>query len=173
MKVRDLVAALQKADPNLDVCLFADDDVQAVNDVGVWSGAYHRPMGAKMALERVQGTYVGLGNPGDFDTLASDTVCHSIQVLTDSVTTNTVKFQVEINGGPTQVIEVKTGIYELAAMTALATLDYAKRDDPDDDSDVVKIWVEKLLPDYGPSFFSYSAGGRGIAHMIGNDPRKW
>lgn len=40
----------------------------------------------------------------------------------------TVKFHVEINGGPTQPLEVKTGLYELAAMAALALLDYAKHD---------------------------------------------
>jgi hypothetical protein len=78
------------------------------------------------------------------------------------------RFLVEINGGPTQPLEVKTGLYELAAMAALATLDYDKRDD----FDVVKIWSPNLLPEYGPYFYTYGNAG-GIGELVGNDSRKW
>lgn len=66
-------------------------------------------------------------------------------------------FKVQINGGPVQEITTKTGIYVLAAMAALAMLDY----DENEDYDVVKIWVEHLLPDYGPYFYAYDG------HQIG------
>jgi hypothetical protein len=84
MKVRDLLVALQNADPDLDVCQFADDQVISVDDVGVWLGEYKRPMGMKLIFERVTGTYVGLGNPGDHDTLSKHSVCSPIQDLTTS-----------------------------------------------------------------------------------------
>lgn len=79
-----------------------------------------------------------------------------------------VKFYIEINGGPTQTLEVKTGLYELAAMAALALLDYDSRDG----FDVVKIWDPNLLPDYGPYFYTYGNPG-GIGQLVGNDARKW
>lgn len=78
------------------------------------------------------------------------------------------QFLVQINGGPTHPLEVRTGLHELAAMAALATLDY----DKDDDFDVVKIWSPNLLPDYGPYFYTYSNRG-GIGELVGNDARKW
>lgn len=67
-------------------------------------------------------------------------------------------FHVEINNGPTQTIEVRTGKYNLAAMAALALLDY----DDERDFDVVKIWVQDLLPHYGPYYYGWDG------HQIGN-----
>lgn len=62
-------------------------------------------------------------------------------------------FSVRINGGPVQEVSIKSGLYYLAVATALATLDY-----PDfDQDDFIEIWVENLLPDYGPYFYSFDS----------------
>ena len=81
--------------------------------------------------------------------------------------TKTSMFHVEINRGPTQIIETRTGLYELAAMAALATLNFK----PSEGLDIVKIWVPDLLPDYGPYFYTWSH--RGISQLVGDDGRKW
>ena len=81
--------------------------------------------------------------------------------------TKTSMFHVEINRGPTQIIETRTGLYELAAMAALATLNFK----PSEGLDIVKIWVPDLLPDYGPYFYTWSH--RGIGQLVGDDGRKW
>ena len=44
-------------------------------------------------------------------------------------------------------------------MASLALLEY---EEEDEDYDVVKIWCENLLPDYGPYFYSFS--GYQIGH---------
>lgn len=66
-------------------------------------------------------------------------------------------FKVEINNGPTQEISVRTGIYKLAAMASLAMLEY----DDERDFDVVKIWCDDLVPEYGPYFYAWDG------HQIG------
>ncbi|MDO8729527.1 MAG: hypothetical protein Q7K26_06660 [bacterium] len=81
MKVHEILEALKNADPNMDVCLFADDSVFSVEDVNVWSGEYRRPFGAKVIFESINGTYVGLGNPGNYDSLCQDSVCHHVKDL--------------------------------------------------------------------------------------------
>lgn len=63
--------------------------------------------------------------------------------------TDTTTFKVQINGGHEQSLVVKTGQYTLAAIAALALLDYEQADD----YDVVKIWVPDLIDaGYGPYF---------------------
>lgn len=74
-------------------------------------------------------------------------------------------FHVEINGGSEQVITTKTSEYALAALASLAQLDYKKHTD----YDVVKIWVPKLVPEYGPYFYAWDG------HQMGfpEESRKW
>jgi hypothetical protein len=71
------------------------------------------------------------------------------------------KFSVEINKGPTQTIETRTGLYYLAAAAALAQLEYYATEEG---ADIVKIWVPDLLPDYGPYFYAWD--GHKIFNMI-------
>lgn len=75
------------------------------------------------------------------------------------------KFHVQINGGPEQTLEVKTGKYGLAAIASLALLDYVAHDD----YDVVKIWIPELVEEYGPYFYAWNGFGVGHPH----DSRKW
>lgn len=66
-------------------------------------------------------------------------------------------WKVQINGGPVQDLETKTTQYGIAAFAALALLDY--EDHPD--YNVIKIWVQDLLPQYGPYFYAFDG------HMTG------
>lgn len=75
-----------------------------------------------------------------------------------------MRFFVEINRGPTQVLTTKTGLYELAAAAALAMLDYQ----PTNDIEVVKIWNPELLPDYGPYFY-YWKMSQGFCYVLGKE----
>jgi hypothetical protein len=70
MKVRELIAALSKADPEADVCYFSDDrsGAQSLEYVAVWRGAYDRTMQSNaLRSEQVEASFVGLLNPGDFE----------------------------------------------------------------------------------------------------------
>lgn len=69
------------------------------------------------------------------------------------------KFHVQINKGPTQTIETRTGQYGLASLAALANLEY----EHSNECDFVKIWVPELLPDYGPYFYAFDGFRFGIA----------
>ncbi len=66
-------------------------------------------------------------------------------------------FHVEINKGPEQIIQVKTSQYGLAALAALAMLDYIEAQE----WNIVKIWVPELMPDYGPYFYAFDG------HVVG------
>ena len=69
------------------------------------------------------------------------------------------KFQIEINGGKTQEIETTTGQYNLAAIAALALCEY----DHNEEYDVVKIWVPKLVEGgYGPYFYAFDGQNIGL-----------
>lgn len=72
-----------------------------------------------------------------------------------------IKFSVQINRGPTQTIETRSGLYVLAAGAALAMLEYEPLEEG---ADIVKIWVPDLLPDYGPMFFAFHEGR--IFHLV-------
>lgn len=64
-------------------------------------------------------------------------------------------FHVEINGGPEQTIETRSGQYVLAAMAALAQLEY-KEERPDGKPGAfIKIWVPNLVPQYGPYYYEW------------------
>jgi hypothetical protein len=78
-------------------------------------------------------------------------------------------WHVQINGGPEQTFVTKTGIYQLAVVTAIAVCDY----EPHDDYDVVKIWVPELLPDYGPYFYGVESKHDGYVVGQPHDNRKW
>ena len=78
MKVKELIAVLQKADPEMDVCNFSDFSVRSLEDVGIYNGEYKAPLGLKLIMEQKKCEYVGLGNPGDFEGLD----IHSIKDLT-------------------------------------------------------------------------------------------
>lgn len=75
-------------------------------------------------------------------------------------------FHVEINKGPVQIFETKTGQYTLAALASLAMLDFEAHPD----YEVVKIWVPDLVEGgYGPYFIAWDG------HRVGfpDDDRKW
>lgn len=74
--------------------------------------------------------------------------------------TNQSKFHVEINNGPTFVLEVATTTpYYLAAQIALTRFKHVKSSDG---ADVAKIWIPDLVvgsdtcPGYGPYFYTYT-----------------
>lgn len=85
-------------------------------------------------------------------------------------------FHVEINRGPEQTIKCRTGVYQLAAMAALAQLKYKR----DEKCDIVKIWLPDLIarvpdPDmhvqsYGPYFYGYD--GHNVGY-ISDRKYKW
>lgn len=76
------------------------------------------------------------------------------------------QFCVQINGGPEQILEVRTGVYKLAALASLAILEYESHDD----YDVVKIWVPRLVAvGYGPYFVAWDGSTAGLP----TDDRKW
>ncbi len=75
MKVRDLLQALSQADPDDDVCVFTDagSGAQTVNDVGVWQGKYDRILQSNaFHRETLEGQFVGLMNPGDYERSCED-----------------------------------------------------------------------------------------------------
>ena len=82
MKVRDLIEALSKADPDLTVCQFTDNGPEEIMDVGVFGGAHLIDTSPKMIWGRAEGLYAAIGNPGDFELTASDHDCHSLKDLT-------------------------------------------------------------------------------------------
>ncbi|WP_321944447.1 hypothetical protein [Paraburkholderia tropica] len=70
MKVRELIEALSKVDPEADVCCFTDErsGAKSLEYVALWEGVYDRRMKSNaMRYEDVQASFVGLLNPGDFE----------------------------------------------------------------------------------------------------------
>ena len=63
---------------------------------------------------------------------------------------NESTFSVRINDGHEQKLTCRTGIYQEAAVAAIAILEY---EDKDDSFPIVEIWVPDLLPDYKPLIF--------------------
>lgn len=82
MKVRDLIEALSKADPDLTVCQFTDDGPEEITDVGIFGGKYRIDTSPKLVWGDAEGIYAAIGNPGDFELTASDHDCHSLKDLT-------------------------------------------------------------------------------------------
>lgn len=68
-----------------------------------------------------------------------------------------VQWKVQINDGDVQDFETKTGQYGLACVAALAHLDYKESDLIIDgkNMNIIKIWCEKLLPDYDPYYYAF------------------
>ena len=68
MKVKELIEALSKVDPELEVCTFSDSwhGPDVVDSVAIYFGV-HQTSSIKAAKMRDTGSYVGLGLPGDFD----------------------------------------------------------------------------------------------------------
>lgn len=83
MKVKDLIAALSKADPEMMVCQFTESGAEEVEDLGVFKGPYNFSMAPKMVWGRTSGEYVGIGNPGDYEATAPVEDCDPIRMLTD------------------------------------------------------------------------------------------
>jgi len=83
MKVKDLIAALSKADPESMVCQFTESGPEEVEDLGVFKGSYNMSMAPKMVWSRVNGEYVGVGNPGDYEASAPVEDCERIRNLLD------------------------------------------------------------------------------------------
>lgn len=72
-------------------------------------------------------------------------------------------FSVQINGsGPVRPLKVRTGVYAHAAMSALAAFEL-------NTPVVIKIWVDELLPDYGPYYFMIEEDAYGrvvVSHVV-------
>lgn len=68
MKVKELIAELQKLDGELPVCLFYESWVDEVSqfDIQTYSGTYHGPLGNKLITTKYNGTFVALNPLGDF-----------------------------------------------------------------------------------------------------------
>jgi hypothetical protein len=89
----------------------------------------------------------------------------SIALVTKAAPEEKTTFHVQINGGKEQTIETRTSLYELAALAALAMCEY----EHNSEYDVVKIWIPKLLPEYGPYFYAYDGHNVGMP----DEDRKW
>jgi hypothetical protein len=76
---------------------------------------------------------------------------------TSEVQLNT--FHVKINGGPEQQVAVRTGEYGLAAVAALAMLEYPESKKGFDE---VEIWAPDLIPEYGPYHYSWDGYTLGV-----------
>jgi hypothetical protein len=68
MKNRDLIAMLLHLDQDLEVCIFHDIGAMLVNEhVDVYQGLYEDPDNEKCIFKRIEGKFIGIGNPSDFD----------------------------------------------------------------------------------------------------------
>jgi len=81
VKVKDLISALQKADPEMDVCEFQCSSVIGFDYVAIYKGRYKVAHGNKLIMTQKEGDYVGIGNPGNFEGL-DFSVCEHIKDLT-------------------------------------------------------------------------------------------
>ena len=81
------------------------------------------------------------------------------------------KWKVQINDGDIQDFETVTTQYHLAAVSALAQLEYPESNLVVNNKvmNIVKIWVERLLPDYGPYFYAFDGDVVYSAHKKGDD----
>ncbi len=71
--------------------------------------------------------------------------------------TEKTNWKIQINDGEIHDFETKTGIYKLAAVAALSFFEYpeTKIEVENRKIDIVKIWVEELIPEYGPYFYGF------------------
>lgn len=100
-------------------------------------------------------------------------------------------FHVCINGGPEQIFKTKTGLYGLAAASAVAQLDYEELPKEDEiiyggfhggvveheRSQLVKIWVPDLAaprtgPAYGPYYYGVTDSGHSFSISAKELPAK-
>jgi hypothetical protein len=84
MKVKDMIAALSKADPEGMVCQFTESGPEEVEDLGVFKGPYNFSMAPKMVWSRTSGEYVGIGNPGNYEASAPVEDCEPIRNLLEN-----------------------------------------------------------------------------------------
>jgi hypothetical protein len=80
MKVKQLIEALQKFDPDLEVGYLHDNGVIYAEEVGVYQGNFLNKYGDKMIFKRERRKFVTVGNPGDFNIPAYHEDCEPIQV---------------------------------------------------------------------------------------------
>lgn len=81
MKVKELIAALLNADPELEVCYFSDLGVMSVENANLCEGSFERPYGRKLINEHCNSKYVGLGSAGDFECTAPNDIVNLIYDL--------------------------------------------------------------------------------------------
>ena len=84
MKVRDIIEALARTDPELTVCQFTESGPEEISDVGVFKGEYFTGMAPKLVWGRAHGEYIGLGSAGDFEITALVSDCERMQDLLDT-----------------------------------------------------------------------------------------
>jgi hypothetical protein len=84
MKVKELIEALAKADPEMTVCQFTEGGAEELEDLGVFKGNYLADISPKMIWSHASGEYVGLGNPGDYEETAPVEDCEPIRDLRDA-----------------------------------------------------------------------------------------
>lgn len=80
MKVKNLIALLQKADPELPVVMFLDGGAEEVSRADVYEVEYIVDW-EKMGVKRETGIVVGIGHPGNFDETMYDKDCHLVKEL--------------------------------------------------------------------------------------------
>lgn len=75
-------------------------------------------------------------------------------------------WKVQVNDGNVQDFETETSLYGLAALAALAQLKYDKSTLllNDKSVDIVKIWSETLISDYGP--YEYGFDGQTLYNVV-------
>lgn len=84
MKVKDLITALSRANPEMIVCQFTESGPEELRDLGVFKGDFNMDISPKLVWGRTSGEYVGLGNPGDYKVSAPCEVCEPIKDLMEA-----------------------------------------------------------------------------------------
>jgi hypothetical protein len=83
MKVKSLIEALQKFDPETEVGVLHDNGVMQATEVGLYTGEFQAGAGNKMILVAQTRPFVVVGNPGNYEEPAFHDKCKPVQVFED------------------------------------------------------------------------------------------
>lgn len=73
MKNKDLIAALQQLDPEMEVCVFHDIGAMNVNDhIGIYRGLHEDTENVKAIWVQKEGEFIGIGNPANYEDDTND-----------------------------------------------------------------------------------------------------
>lgn len=81
MKVKQLITALQKFDPELDIGVLHDNGVLSTYEVGMYEGLFINMDGDKLIGKRENKKFVVIGNPGNYKNPKYHDVCDPIDVI--------------------------------------------------------------------------------------------